>query len=723
MPGGSSTFGGRRMVNAYGPAEVAAVATVSDVDLSERPPIGTPLPGLRVVLLGPDLRPVPPGEPGEIAVGGVGIGRGYLGRPGLTAQRFVPDPTGGVPGARLFRTGDIGAWRPDGRLDLLGRADQHTISAGSLTPVEARLADTIRRLLGGMVTPGAGDDFFALGGHSLLVGRLAAAIRARFAVEVSVRDLFEARTVAGMARLVESGGRRPALPPVLVTDRSGLLPLSFSQERVWHEEQLWPGNLAHNAQATIRIEGPLNAAVLRDTLTEIVRRHEILRTRFRSVEGGPVQEVCLPAPVHLPVIDVSIVDEAFAQEMVRTALRQRFDPARPPLVRWKLLRHSRLDHTLVQVAHTLVHDGWSLAVLLDEIERIYPALAAGRSSPLPEPAVQFADFAVWQREWLRGEVLDAHLEYWTSNLAGAPDELELPTDRPRSTRQSLEGDALHTTLSDGLSDRLRRFARANDITLFATMLAGFTALLHRYSGQSDVVVGTEVADRRTAEIEQMIGMVANTLPLRVRVDPDDDFAALARRVQTVAVEALQWQSAPLRRIVEAAGVRPDQARNPLFQAMFSFHDAAVPDLDFAGLRGTVTEQHNGSARTDLTVVVIPRAEQRAGRAPRDVPEPTTIIWGYATALFDRSTAEEMCASYVDLLERATAAESSLPIRALAPVDRERTSPRAPAVPEQIPPAVRPAAPLLVDVDLDRLSDEDVARHLEELTEQVRKVVP
>jgi amino acid adenylation domain-containing protein len=739
---------GRRLVNGYGPTEATILATFGDVGATGRPSIGRPVDGLHIVLLRPDLRPVAAGETGEIAIGGAGVARGYLGRPGLTAQRYVPDPT--VPGGRLYRTGDLGRWRPDGELDFLGRLDHQVkirgyrieldevaavlrehpavrdavavvapggdalvgyVSPAEAAPAELRaflterlpaymvpgaivalpalpltpsgkvdraalpapdrvasgLADAataprtateraIAAIVAGLLgrpEVGVTDNFFALGGHSLLVGMLAARIRTGLGVEIPLPELFAGPTVAAMARLVDAGTGAAVLPPIEPTDRGGALPLSFPQERVWYLEQLVPGNIAYNAQMAIRLRGPLDVAALRATLTEIVRRHEILRTSFESVDGVPVQRVRPPVAVALPVLDAPAGPDGVDDALFRRLVARPFDLADPPLARWTLVRHDRDDHTLVQAEHHFVHDGWSLAVLLQEIGLIYPELAAGRSVTVPAPAIQYGDFAVWQRRWMRGAVLDAHLRYWTDVLAGAPPVLDLPTDRPRPARPTLRGDAVRCSLPPELSRRLRRFAAAHGITLYGAMLAGFAALLHRHTGAGDLVVGAGMANRRAAETERLIGMVVNTLPLRLRVDSTMEFAELARRTHAVAVDAAGWQDVPLDRLVEAIGVPRDPSRNPLFQVMFSFHDSAVPDLEFAGLRGDVDVRNNGSAKTDLNVIVIPRAEQRAGRAPRDAgDEEIALLWEYATDLFDPATAQRLVAQYLRLLDAA-----------------------------------------------------------------------
>ncbi|MGH3832478.1 MAG: amino acid adenylation domain-containing protein, partial [Pseudonocardiaceae bacterium] len=747
---------GRRLFNAYGLTETTVWATVAEVRAgSGKPSIGQAIDGVHVVVLDARLEPVPVGEPGELAIGGKGVARGYLGAPGLTAERFIPDRFGPEPGGRLYRTGDLVRVRPDGDLEFLGRIDhqvklrgfrieldeiaaslrehpsvqdalvvvrhdggedrlvayatgtdlasaelrafladrlpEHLVpsvvvilaalpllpsgkvdraalpapdraSAGlpteplaPRTPTEQVLTRLVSDLLG-VVEVGVDDDFFHLGGHSLLAGMLAARVRRELGRELPLLGIYQAPTVAAMATLLDSQPNRQELPPLVALLRDEPLPLSFPQERVWFLEQLAPGNLAYNAQATIRLRGPLDPATLQATLTEIVRRHEIFRTRFWAVDGVPVQQPLPPMPIHLPLVDLSDLPEPErddrAEDVIRRALRDPFDLDRPPLARWLLIRHTEQDHTLVHVEHHFVHDGWSGALFLRELQVIYSAFAQRQPSPLPELPFQFADFAAWQRRWLRDDVLDRYLEFWTKELAGSPQTLDLPTDRPRPTMQSFEGAALRIDLPPVLCRKLREFSRERGVTLYTSMLAGFSTLLHRYTGQTDLLVGCAVANRRLAETEQLIGMVVNTIVLRLDASAQPSFDELLRRVHETTTRAYDWQDMPLDRLVNSLKIARDNSRNPLFQVMFSFHDSPVPDIDFDGLSGTVLERHNGSAKNDLRIVVIPRAEQRVGRISRDDEAPITLIWEYTTDLFDETTMRQMVAHYENLLEAA-----------------------------------------------------------------------
>jgi amino acid adenylation domain-containing protein len=586
----------------------------------------------------------------------------------------------------LFVALDALPLTPAGKVDrsALPEPDRRAMSVASdRTPPRTELERHLVRLVSELLRVpaseiGVTDSLYALGCHSLLLGRLTAMIRSDLAVEIPMEVLFREPTVAGIADASTRLGL-PVLAPPVPAGRDRPIPLSFPQERVWFFEQLSPGNLAYNAQTTITLHGPLVPEALRSALTEIVRRHEIFRTAFRSVAGVPRQEIMAPFPVSLPVIDLAGLPAAAGEEAITEATSRPFDLAAPPLVRWLLLRHGPGEHTLVQVEHHMVHDGWSFAVLLDEIRQIYPAMLSGEPHGLPEPQIQYADFAVWQRDRMRGEVLKTYLDRWTGLLAGCPTRLALPTDRPRPRIQSFRGAALRVPLPADLTRALRRTARESAVSLYTVMLAGFGVLLERYTGQDDLLVGSALADRRFVEVERMIGMVVNTLVLRLDLSGDPDLYELLRRTRDMVAQAHSWQDLPINRLVEKLAPARDPAYNPLLQAMFSFHDSAVPDVEFGGLTGEILERHNGSAKADLGIVVLPRAEQRIGRTPRPEDESITLIWEYATDLFDGSTMRRMVDHYLTLLAGALASPGTpvtrLPM--LSP-DERQAGQRAPA---------------------------------------------
>ncbi|MGD0243441.1 MAG: amino acid adenylation domain-containing protein [Streptosporangiaceae bacterium] len=565
---------------------------------------------------------------------------------------------------------------PNGKVDRAALPAPDRAAAGLAeaatalrTPTERALAGIVTRLLGG-VQVGAADDFFALGGNSLLVGRLATEITAQLDVTLSLADVYRAPAVSAIAALIdERAGHGGAVPgakpnspppmpsrlPVRPASRDRLIPLSLQQQRVWFFEQLAPGNLAYTIQATVSLRGEVDITVLRAALDEIIRRHEILRTAFVAVDGVAMQHLVAGVTAPLRVLDVPVEQ---AEEVIAAELRKPFDLTRPPLARWMLVRHANGENTLVYSEHHIVHDGWSQGVLLSELGLLYQAFAAGEPSPLPKPAAQYADYALWQREWMQGDVLKAHVDHGAAMLAGAPHVLELPADHPRPPVKSFRGAAPRFEVPAGLSRALRSFSRQHRVSLFATMYAGFAALLHRYTGQEDMLVGTGAANRSLPELQQMLGMIVNTLVLRTRVHGQMSFEDLLDQVQQTIADTLAWPDTPVDAVIDAIGPVRDASRTPLFQVIFTFHDSVVPDLSFCGLTGAVTERENGAAMCDLTVMVVPRAAQRLGREPRPEDDDLTLVWEYSTDLFDEPTMTRMAAHYLNLLSNALAAPST-----------------------------------------------------------------
>jgi amino acid adenylation domain-containing protein len=565
---------------------------------------------------------------------------------------------------------------PNGKVDRAALPAPDRAAAGLAeaaaaphTPTERALTKIVARLLGG-VQVGAADDFFALGGNSLLAGRLAMEISAQLAVTLSLADVYRAPAVSAIAALIdERAGQRtvvsgvqpdapPPMPsrlPVRQARQGRLIPLSLQQQRVWFFEQLAPGNLAYTIQATVSLHGDVDTGVLRAALDEIVRRHEILRTAFVTVDGVAMQQLVAGVTAPLRVLDVPA---ELAEEVIAAEFRKPFDLTRPPLARWVLVRHGDGENTLVYSEHHIVHDGWSQGVLLSELGVLYQAFAAGEPSPLPEPAAQYADYALWQREWMQGEVLKAHADHGAAMLADAPHVLELPADHPRPPVMSFRGAAPRFEVPAELSRALRSFSQQHRMSLFATMYAGFAALLYRYTGQEDMLVGTGAANRSLPELQQMLGMIVNTLVLRTRVRGQMSFADLLDQVQQTVVDTLAWPDTPVDAVIDAIGPARDASRTPLFQVIFTFHDSVVPDLDFGGLAGAVTERENGAAMCDLTVMVVPRAAQRLGREPRPEDDDLTLVWEYSTDLFDEPTMSRMAAHYLNLLTSALAMPST-----------------------------------------------------------------
>jgi len=690
---------GFRLWNTYGPAEytvtTSAVAVEPAAADGALPSIGRPLPNTSIYVLDARQQPVPPGVPGELYVAGVGLARGYLGRPELTAEKFVPDSWGTEPGARMYRTADLVRRLPDGDLEFLGRIDHqvkllgHRIELGEIEaalgrhpavreaavmvredrpgarrlvawvvpaaqpgPAPAELRGFLKRWLPDVMVPaawveiaalplnangkldraalpapresgsaedgyvpprgpleeilagiweevlarapvGVTEDFFALGGHSLLATQVMTRVRRTLGVELPLRVLFESPTIAALAAAIDRSRRLGGLaavpaPPLVRVPRQQELSLSFAQEWLWFVEQLERAGSLSVTPVALRLLGELRVEALAASLREVVRRHEVLRTRFVAIGGRPVQRVDDGWRPGVPVLDLAGLPAAAAAQAVERAAAAEetrgFDLVRGPLLRCTLVRQAADDFVLLLTLHHIVCDGWSMGVLVREMLALYSACLRGEPSPLPELPVQYADFAAWQRQWLRGEVLDRHLRHATQRLAGlAP--LALPTDRPATAPgQVSRAGNLPVALAEPLIAALRLLARRQGATLFMALLAGFAALLRRHTGQDEFAIGSPVANRTRVDLEALIGFFINTLVLRAETGGNPGFAELVARVRATTLEAYDHQDLPFTRLVEA--LRPDrrQAPSALLEVLFLLQNQPLPAIELPGVK-------------------------------------------------------------------------------------------------------------------------------------------
>ncbi|HEX4966051.1 MAG TPA: amino acid adenylation domain-containing protein [Thermoanaerobaculia bacterium] len=776
---------GCRVFNGYGPTEVTVNSTI--FELSRRSPrreattipIGRPTARNSIYVVNRWGAPAPAGVPGELWIGGDGVARGYLGRPDLTAAKFVPDPFGAAAGGRLYRTGDLVRFLASGDLEFLGRIDHQVkirgyrveleeieavlarhrsvreavaavredapgdqrlvayvvpapgerpsaadlrahleaalpahmvpsavvfldalpltgsgkvdrralpapvvdrpelvaVFVGPRTPAEEVVVGIWAEVLG-VARVGIHDGFFDLGGHSLLATRVLARVREALGVEVPLHAFFEALTVAELALRVEER-RQPEVPPIRPVPREGELPLSFAQERLWFLEQLRPGQAAYYVPRVLRIDGVLDVSLLARAYGALASRHEILRTTVSEVDGHPVQRIHPARPFHLPLVDLRALPTGErGAEVERLRLvegQRRFELVRDTMLRATALRLGECEHLLLQTEHHLAHDGWAQGVLLRDLLELYRALGAGRPPVLPPLPVQYADFAAWQREWLTGELLDGQLAFWRRQLAGAPAVLPLPTDRPRPPVQTSRGAERIFAVPADLAESLRALARHEGVTLFMATLAVFDVLLHRYSGETDLVVGSGVANRRRPETEGMIGMIVNTLVLRADLSGRPAFRELLGRVRRVCLDAYAHQDLPFDKLVEALRPKRSLSHAPIFQVLFAFNDAPTPELEVAGLRIEEVHSHNRSAKFDLLLVASPQAEQRSGLGLRSRTAAFNLALEYNVDLFERPTVERLLSHYASLLRAAVddpsrrIAELSL----LAPAERHQ----------------------------------------------------
>ncbi len=461
---------------------------------------------------------------------------------------------------------------------------------------------------------------------------------------------------------IEAPSNREILPR---EDRSADPPLSFSQQRLWFLDQLEPGSSFYNMPTALRITGSLDVDALERSFNEIVRRHEVLRATFPVKNGEPVQAAAPHLPVALRVVDSTryrttdthgaggIADAAPASETPEDAIRRAmdlisgevrrpFDLAHGPLIRLALFRIGPREHILVMTTHHIVSDGWSMGIFVKELTALYRAFSAGEPSPLPELPIQYADFAVWQRGRLTGEALAGQLDYWKRQMAGAPPVLELPTDRPHPPVQTFEGRTERFHVGPELTEKLNGLGRQAGATLFMTLLAAFNVLLHRYSGQEDIVVGSPVANRNQAETEPLIGFFVNMPPFRADLSGDPSFMELLGRVKRMTLDAYAHQDIPFEQLVDALQTERRLSHSPLFQVMFVLQNAARSGLELPGLTIAPMDLDSDTARFDLSLWVQESAEDLRAEIE------------YNTALFDADTIKRMAGHFLTLLEGATA---------------------------------------------------------------------
>jgi amino acid adenylation domain-containing protein len=546
-----------------------------------------------------------------------------------------------------------------------GKVDRHALPApeqvrpeldedfiSPRTPVEATLAGIWSDVLA-LDKIGVHDNFFNLGGHSLLATQVNSRIREALRLELPLRRLFEYPTIAELAASIEQTldeGQQDQARPILRTSREYLLPLSFAQERLWFLDQLEPGSAFYNTATALRAKGPLNLPVLERTFSEIARRHESLRTVIQVRNGRPVQSIQPARPIAATVTDLSTIAaterEAEARLCCAGQARQPFDLVNGPLFRVHVTRLDEEDHIIVVTMHHIISDGWSLGVLTREVASLYEAFSSGGRSPLSELNIQYADYAVWQREYLEGEVLDEQLRYWGEQLQGLPGALELPADRPRPSKQSYRGETLAFTLPHSLSERLNELSQHHDATLFMTLLAAFQLLLYRYTNQRDILVGTPIANRNREEIENLIGFFVNTLVLRTQIPFDGSFSDLLSRVRESCLGAYAHQDLPFEKLVEELQPERSLSFNPLFQVMFALQNSPMPDPELSGLRLSSEPFDAGVSRFDLELHLRESAEGLSGMVV------------YSADLFDQTTIARLLAHFENLLEEIVAAPSS-----------------------------------------------------------------
>ena len=530
---------------------------------------------------------------------------------------------------------------------LEGRAPERE-AAPPRTLHEEVLAGLWAEVLG-VERVGVDESFFELGGHSLLATQLMSRTRSAFGVELPLRALFEEPTVEGLAARIEAAlraGEGVETPPIVPVPRDGDLPLSFAQQRFWFLHQLAPESPAYNSPKAVHLDGRLGIAALERTLGEVVRRHEVLRTTFPTVDGRAVQRVAPAGRFRLPLVDLAGLAgparEDESARLTREEARRPFDLARGPILRTTLVRLSDEEHTLLFTLHHIANDAWSLGVLMREVAALYSAFLEGRPSPLPELPLQYADFSHWQRQWLSGEVLERELAYWRRQLGSEPPVLDLPTDRPRPAVPAFEGGRESFRLAEGLSARLHELSRREGTTLFMPLLAGFQALLSRYSGQDRILVGVPIAGRHRRETEDLIGCFLNMLVLAADLSGRPSFRELLAQVRRVSLEAYAHQDLPFEQLVEALAPERGTGRSPLFQVAFGLQNAPRESFELPGLRMHAGGAQIESSRYDLTLWLY----EGQGK------DSLGVAWTYNAALFEAGTIRRMHQHLETLLSEA-----------------------------------------------------------------------
>ena len=745
-----------RLLNCFGLTEATIdscyfESSTVDLPVEQVLPIGRPFVNTQLYILDRHLQPVPIGVPGELYVGGAGLARGYCNRAELTAERFIPNRFSNEPGERLYKTGDLARYLPDGNIEFLGRMDcqvkirgfrielgeieavlsQHravreavvvaqednsrtqrlvayvvpvqkltpTSDSGAWrasaielrqflqallpdymvpsafvllealpltpngkvdrrnlpapqvsteleityvvarTPIEEILAGIWAEVLG--VEPvGIDDNFFELGGHSLLATQVISRLRKAFQIELPLRCLFESPTVAGLAASIETAMRcEREVPPIKPIPREGNLPLSFAQQRLWYLNQLAPDSLFYNVPAAVQLKGGLDVGALEQSLNAIAQRHESLRTSFTTVNGQPLQFIHPKLDLRLKIVDLTTIEnpKSKIQNLILEEAQRLFALDAAPLLRVTLLQLSETDNVLLLTMHHIISDGWSMGVLVQEIAALYEAYCAGKPAPLPELPIQYADFAVWQRQWLQGEVLENQLAYWKQQLGNNLPTLELPISRPRPAVQTFKGARQPVALPKTLSEEIKTLSLKSGVTLFMTLLAAFQTLLHWYSTQDDIVVGTDVANRNRAETEGIIGFFINQLVLRTNLEGNPTFRELLARVREVTLGAYAHQDLPFDKLVEVLNPNRDLSRTPLFQVKLVLQNTPIPPLQLSSLTLSPLQVDLGTATFDLLLNV------------EDTEQGLIGYLGYSTDLFDASTIVRMLGHFETLL--------------------------------------------------------------------------
>ena len=737
-----------KLWNLYGPTEAAIDVTYWECqasDVFKTPPIGRPIQNCQIYLLDADLNPVPLGVTGELYIAGAGLARGYLGRAGLTAERFIANPF--EPGARMYRSGDLAYWTKDGVLIYGGRVDTQvklrgfrielgeieaalalipeiaqcsvkvqnegsakqliaylvahaghsvpdaknlrqaigaqlpshmiptaflTLDRIPLTPngkidrnalpspdltleqglyvaprrdVEQRLCEIWSALLG-IERIGIQDNFFRMGGHSLLAVQLISKIRDEFGLELAVSTLFDCPTIEQLARTLAvtestpSEAQPPQISQLTEQDKQHSA-LSFAQQRLWFLNELEGQNATYLISGTVRMTGRLEVDILERAFTELVKRHEALRTTFIELNGSPVARLLPPQPfkiARLSLEHLSALEQTQAtQSMLAREINRPFDLTQEILLRVTLLRYNEASHFLILTLHHIISDNWSMALLQNEVVELYRAYSNDQASPLKDLPLQYSEYAQWQRHWFSRERLANQQTYWNAQLKDAPVRLDLPADHVRPAIASYRGKAFSFEISATLMDKVRNLTQTAGATLFMTLLSAWSTLLARHAGITDLVIGAPVSSRNRSELESLIGFFVNTLPLRIDLSGQPTSLQLIERIKKTVLGAFAHQDLPFEHMVEA--LKPERALSytPVFQTMFVMQNAPIAELNFDSLILEMITPETLVSKFDLTLAV-----QERDRTLYCNME-------FSTDLFEQASVERLAIQFKQLL--------------------------------------------------------------------------
>ena len=693
--------------NFYGPTEAAIDVSFYPCEPQQKNytvPIGKPIWNAQLYILDDQLTPTGIGIPGELYIAGVGLARGYLNRPDLTAERFIANPFSTKPGARMYKTGDLCRYLPDGNIEYLGRLDHQVKIRGfriELGEIEASLQQhpTIKeavvlaredipdekRLVAYMVFKegaslsneelraflkqnlpdymvpaafvslekmpltssgkldrkalpapeykathafvaprdeleqtlcqifqdvlhlekiGIMDNFFELGGNSLLATQITAHIRRDLKLEIPLRTLFEKMTVAEFSEEVKKA-QKTTLTAITVANRNDRLPLSFAQQRLWFLDKFTPNSNEYNTGGAIKLHGHLDIKALNQAFRYLIERHEILRTYFKEDENGGYQYIQQKLPFTLQErhLENSDKQEALLTTYLEEVTQTTFNLSEGPLLKAGLVFLDNQESILWVAMHHIISDGWSVTIFIQELALAYNAYRQQQTPPLAPLAIQYADYSAWQRQYLAkgSQTLKTQLDFWTNTLADAPTLLNLPTDKPRPALRSAAGAQLAFLIDKNLSDGLKVLADKEQVSLFMLLVAAFSVLLARHSGQNDILIGTPTANRKQAEVEHLLGCFINTLVLRTTIKPSQSFQALLQQVKQNTLDAFAHQDLPFEDLVDHLHLERSLSHTPLFQVMLILQNTEQADFNLDGL--TVQSQplpHN-TAKFDLTM--------------------------------------------------------------------------------------------------------------------------